>query len=96
MDRIQPYWTVLQKWWSDILPVLRQVSDWADRLDWDTLGPPVCIGAAILLVLMLALYSADSSDKRKAEFWSTFALAGRWVALGAAVTPVVVWAATGR
>ncbi len=96
MDRIQPYWTILQKGWSEILPVLGQVADWADRLDWDSLGPPVCICAVILLVWMLLLYSADSSDKRKVEFWSAFALAGRWVALGAAVTPVVVWAATRR
>jgi len=96
MDRIQPYGTVLLKGWSAVLPVLDRFADWADRLDWDSLGPPVCVGAAILLIGILLLYSADASDKRKVEFWSAFALAGRWVALGAAVTPVVVWAATRR
>ena len=96
MDRIQPYWTVLLKWRSEILPVLDRVADWADRLDWDTLGPPACIGAAILLTGMMLLCRPDTSDKRMIEFWSAFALAGRWVALGAAVTPVVVWAATRR
>jgi hypothetical protein len=35
-----------------------------------------------------------ASDKRQVELWWAFALAGRWVALGAAVAPMVVWPAT--
>ena len=96
MDRFQPYWTAFLKGWSQVLPVFDRFADWADRLDWDSLGPPVCMGAAVMLIGVLLLYSLDASDKRTIEFWSAFAVAGRWVALGAAVTPVVVWAATRR
>jgi hypothetical protein len=96
MDRIQPYWTGLMHWRWEILPILERVADWAERLDWDSFGPPVCAGGAIVLFAVLVLWSLNGSDKRQLEFWSAFALAGRWVALGAAVTPVVVWAAALR
>ncbi len=96
MDSLRPYGALLLKGWASIPPLLDRVADWADRLDWDGLAPAACVGGALLFVWSMLLFMSGSTDRRTAEFWSSFAVAGRWVALGVAVTPVVVWAASRR
>jgi hypothetical protein len=102
METVRAYWSLILKGWSAIPRIVDRLADWNDGLDWDTLGPAACVGGGVLLVAMLMFYVSessnklDASDQRHIEFWSAFALGGRWVALGAAVTPVVVWAATRR
>ncbi len=66
-----------------------------DRLDTDEL-PLLPLGVLMLVVWGLLLLIPAPSDERAKTYWSHFAVSGRWIALGASVVPVVVWAAARR
>ncbi len=71
-------------------------TDMFDRLDTDELKPLLPVALLMLVLWGVLLMIPAPGDERARTYWSHFAVSGRWIALGASVVPVVVWAAVRR